>query len=80
MNKLKKIKDFSASLGLNNTHELLNDLIHSAEQEGLSYVAFLERIFGDEIKYRQDKAQSRRIKEAGFPYPKYLKDFDRNFC
>ena len=80
MNKLKKIKDFSASLGLKNTHESLNDLIHSAEQEGLSYVAFLERIFGDEIKYRQDKAQTRRIKEAGFPYPKFLKDFDLNFC
>jgi DNA replication protein DnaC len=80
MDKLKKIKAFTATLGLKNTHESLEQLIHSAEQEDLSYVAFLEKILGDETKYRQDKAQSKRIKEAGFPYPKYLKDFDLDFC
>ncbi len=80
MDKLKTIKAFTAALGLKNTHESLEKLIHSAEQEDLSYVAFLEKILGDEIKYRQDKAQSKRIKEAGFPYPKYLKDFNLDFC
>jgi DNA replication protein DnaC len=33
-----------------------------------------------EITYRQDKAREKRIKEADFPYPKYLKDFDLSFC
>ncbi|MBK5247373.1 MAG: IS21-like element helper ATPase IstB [Peptostreptococcaceae bacterium] len=80
MDKLKEIKDYAATLGLINTRDSLQQLIHTAEQEELSYVAFLKKIFGSEIRYRQDKAQSKRIKEAGFPYPKFLKDFDLDFC
>jgi len=80
MDKLKEIKDYAATLGLINTRDSLQQLIHTAEQEELSYVAFLQKIFGAEIRYRQDKAQSKRIKEAGFPYPKFLKDFDLDFC
>ena len=80
MDKLKEIKDYAATLGLANTRDSLQQLVHTAEQDELSYVAFLGKIFGDEIRYRQDKAQSKRIKEAGFPYPKFLKDFDLDFC
>lgn len=80
MESLKVIKSHAATLGLKNTHELVQQLIHTAEQDELSYIAFLENIFGDEVKYRQDKAQAKRIREAGFPYPKYLKDFDLDFC
>lgn len=80
MDKLKEIRGFASTLGLKNTQELLEDLIHNAEQEDLSYTTFLRRLFKDEIKYRQDKAKAKRIKEAGFPYPKSLADFDLNFC
>jgi len=80
MDKLKEIKNYAATLGLINTRDSLQQLIHTAEQEELSYVAFLQKIFEAEIRYRQDKAQSKRIKEAGFPYPKFLKDFDLDFC
>lgn len=80
MDSMKEIKDLVATLGLINTRESLQQLIHAAEQENLSYTAFLRKIFKDEIKYRQNKAQAKRIKEAGFPYPKSLKDFDLDFC
>lgn len=80
MDKLKDIKDYATTLGLRNTSESMQQLIHTAEQKDLSYVAFLRKVFGEEIRYRQDKAQARRIKEAGFPYPKFLKDFDLDFC
>lgn len=80
MDSLKEIRDFTATLGLINTRESLQELIHTAEQENLSYTAFLRGMFKDEINYRQNKAQAKRIKEAGFPYPKSLKDFDLNFC
>jgi len=80
MDRLKKVKDYASTLGLKNTHELMEQLIHTAEQEDLSYVAFLGKIFEEEVRYRQNKAQAKRIKEAGFPYPKYLKDFDLEFC
>jgi len=80
MDRLKKVKDYASTLGLKNTHELMEQLVHTAEQEDLSYVAFLGKIFEEEVRYRQNKAQAKRIKEAGFPYPKYLKDFDLEFC
>jgi len=80
MDKLKNLKNYASTLGLKHSHESMERLIHTAEQEELSYVSFLGEIFEEEIKYRQDKAQAKRIKEAGFPYPKYLKDFDLEFC
>ncbi len=80
MNKLEAIKQYANTLSLKNTYEQLEHLVHSAEQSDLSYVAFLETLFKNEIKFKQDKAKAKRIKEAGFPYPKYLSDFDLNFC
>ena len=80
MDSLKEIRNFAASLGLINTRESLHEQIHTAEQENLSYIVFLQRMFKDEINYRQNRAQTSRIKEAGFPYPKSLNDFDLNFC
>lgn len=80
MNKLESIKNYAQTLSLKNTYEQLEHLVHSAEQSSLSYVAFIEMIFKDEIKFKQDKAKAKRVKEAGFPYPKLLDDFDLNFC
>ena len=80
MDKLKELKEQAASLSLYNTRDKLEDLIHQAEQEDSSYAVFIENVFSGELKYRHNKAQARRIKEAGFPYPKYLKDFDLTFC
>lgn len=80
MDKIKELKEQAAMLSLYNTRDKLEDLIHQAQQEDVSYTEFIEKIFASEIKYRHDKAQNKRIKEAGFPYPKYLKDFDLSFC
>lgn len=80
MNKLNAIKADAKALNLRNTYDNLDDLIHSAEQSDMSYVGFIEMIFKDEIKFKQDRAKAKRIKEAGFPYIKYLDDFDLNFC
>ena len=80
MDKIKELKEQAASLSLYNTRDKIEDLIHQAEQEDISYTVFIENVFAGELKYRNDKAQARRIKDAGFPYPKYLKDFDLSFC
>ena len=80
MEKINILKEQAASLSLYNTRDKLDEIIHQAEQEEISYTSFIENIFNGEIKYRHDKAQARRIKEAGFPFKKYLKDFDLNFC
>lgn len=80
MDKIKQLKELAATLSLHNTKNRLEELIHQAEQENLSYTAFLFNVLSGEIRYRHEKALQKRIKEAGFPYPKYLKDFDLSFC
>lgn len=80
MDKLQAIKNYASSLGLTHTKKELENLIHEAEQKQSSYTSFIEEVLSREISYRQNKAKEKRIKEAGFPYKKYLKDFDLNFC
>ena len=80
MDKFQESKNHASSLGLTHTKKELERLIHEAEQKQSSYVSFIGDVLGSEISYRQDRAKDKRIKEAGFPYKKYLKDFDLNFC
>jgi DNA replication protein DnaC len=80
MDKLQEIKAYAASLSLVHTKRELETLIHEAETSEAGYTSFLHEVLRSEIRYRQNKAMERRIKEAGFPYRKYLKDFDLNFC
>ena len=80
MDKIQEIKGYASSLGLIHTRDDLETIIHEAEKSQSSYVEFIQDVLGDEIKYRQNKAKEKRIKEAGFPYKKYLKDFDLDFC
>lgn len=80
MDRLQDIRTYAASLGLVHTKNELEALIHEAENAEAGYATFLCEVLGSEIHYRQDKGRERRIKEAGFPYKKYLKDFDLSFC
>lgn len=80
MDRLQEIRSYATSLGLVHTKNELEMLIHEAEAAQSGYAAFLNEVLGSEIRHRQNKARERRIKEAGFPYKKYLKDFDLNFC
>ena len=80
MDKIQEIKGYASSLGLIHTRDDLETIIHEAEKSQSSYTEFIQDVLCGEIKYRQNKAKEKRIKEAGFPYKKYLKDFDLNFC
>ena len=80
MDKIQEIKGYASSLGLIHTRDELETIIHEAEKVQSSYVEFIQDVLGGEIKYRQNKAKEKRIKEAGFPYKKYLKDIDLDFC
>lgn len=80
MDNLQEIRTYAGRLGLIHTKNELETIVHGAETEESSYVAFLQNILSSEIRYRQDKAKDKRIKDAGFPYTKYLKDFDLSFC
>ena len=80
MDKTQTIKASAHTLGLTHTKISLDEILHTAEENDLTYLDFLSYVLDGEIIYRQDKAREKRIKEAGFPYPKFLKDFDLSFC
>ena len=80
MDKQQTLKASCRSLGLIHTRDTLETILHDAETNGISYLDFLVSVTDGEILYKQEKAKNKRIQEAGFPYPKYLKDFDLNFC
>ena len=80
MDKQQTLKAACRTLGLTHTRDSLEMILHDAEEEGLSYLDFLLAVTDGEILYKQEKAKNKRIKEAGFPYPKCLKDFDLGFC
>ena len=80
MNNQDTLKGYCRSLGLVHTAAAMEDILHDAENKEDSYTEFLTRVTGGELQYRQEKAKKKRIKDAGFPYEKYLKDFDLDFC
>ena len=80
MDKQQTLKAACRTLGLTHTRDTLETILHEAEKEGTSYLDFLLYVTDGEILYKQEKAKEKRIKEAGFPYPKYLRDFDLTFC
>lgn len=76
MDKLQTVKASESTLGLTHTKICLEDIVHIAEANNYSYLDFINFILDGEIIYRLDKVKDKRIKEAGFTYPRYLKDFD----
>ena len=80
MDKQQTLKASCRTLGLIHTRDTLETILHDAEKAGISYLDFLMSVTEGEILYKQEKAKNKRIKEAGFPYPKYMDDFDLKFC
>lgn len=80
MDKLTETKTLAKTVNLVNTVDCLEDVIQFAKENDLTYLEFLNEVLSRELKRRTERAKERRIKEAGFSYKKYLKDFDLNFC
>lgn len=80
MDKLKEIKANADSLSLIHTRDNMESILKNAEYSKSTYLELLSDIFKEEINYRQNKAKSKRVKEAGFPYIKKLDNFDLGFC
>ena len=59
--------------------EGLDRILKEAEQEGLSHLAFLQRLLSPSASGRRERAIERRIGEARFADVKRLEDFDWTF-
>ncbi|MBR3017810.1 MAG: ATP-binding protein [Clostridia bacterium] len=80
MDNIDSLKDACTTLSLTYTRNNLDAILHDASQENISFLSFLTSVTTNEIQFRQQRASDKRIKEAGFPYPKSLDEFDLNFC
>jgi DNA replication protein DnaC len=79
MNNLELIKESLQTLNLKNASLNLESFVKKAETNQSTYAEFLQDILTSEVQFRTDRAKTKRIKEAGFPYIKTIEDFDISF-
>ena len=72
------LADFAA-LRVPLSGEQLDEVLRTAEQEGISHLEFLQRLVGSQARQRRERAIERRIREACFREVKLLEDFDWKF-
>ena len=73
------MNDLLKALRLTHLEKELPVLLEQARIHGLTYDAFLRRVFLTEIEARKQKAQDRRLRAARLPVRKSLEDFDFSF-
>lgn len=65
-----------STLKLRGIHEKLDEVIHHAETEQVSYLGMLNHLFETEVSYRNSKRLRRNLTGAHFPIEKRLSGFD----
>ena len=76
----KSISNVSRAVATKASVPSLEGVLLKAENNQITYRQFLTTLLQKEYGYKLDKAKKARIKDAGFPYPKYLEEFDLTFC
>ena len=69
------IKDDAKYLTLSYTFHHYEQLIAEAEETGMTIREFLEDMLSKEAEQRKANGIQRRLRQAHFPYRKYLTDF-----
>ncbi len=72
----EKIIAYTKELRLPAIRKCFRETIEQANQENLSFEQFLIRLLEDEYQLRQESCRQNRLRQAGFPYKKYLEDLD----
>ncbi|WP_350342319.1 IS21-like element helper ATPase IstB [Proteinivorax tanatarense] len=79
MEKLELIKENAKKLKLDYLNTNASQVVQDADGKSISYQQFLLNILQEEMKLKEEKAQARRLKNAGFPTLKIIEDFDLDF-
>jgi len=79
MTLLAEVRGQLQALNMNHAAQALPDLIDKAQTEEWSPLTTLNALLGKERDERADKAHSRRMKEACFPYMASIEGFDFGF-
>lgn len=74
--QMERLSDHLGRLKLFKSRERLEALLQEATTKELSYSDFLDRMLGEEVASKADKAVALRTQLARFPYVKTLEAFD----
>jgi DNA replication protein DnaC len=66
-------------LHLPTVRRLYGDLAHRAEDEDMSYHAYLEILMAEEIAHRAETRITRSVRKARFPFLRTIEEFDFTF-
>lgn len=66
-------------LRLNQTEEILETVIRNAEEEKISYLAFLDRLLEEEVAAKEKRRIQVAMKTAGLPFAKTIEEYDFSF-
>ena len=76
---LAEVREQFQALNMNHAASALPGVIDKAQQEQWGLLATINALLGKERDERMDKARTRRMKDAGFPYLASIEGFDFGF-
>jgi DNA replication protein DnaC len=79
MTLLTEVREQLQALNMNHAAQALSEVVDKAQQEGWSPLTAINSLLNKERDERADKARTRRMKEAGFPYMATIEEFDFGF-
>lgn len=76
---LSEVQEQLLSLNMKHAAEALSELLERSQKEEWSSLKTIQALLAKERDNRTDKARSKRMKDAGFPYMATLEEFDFGF-
>ena len=76
---LDRIQSSLTRLKLSRMGEILGQVIKTSEQEGKSYLSFLEELLEEEVACKEQRRVETSLKISGLPFVKSVDEFDFTF-
>lgn len=75
----ERLKENMMKLKLARMHEVLDSVVSLAENDRLSYLAFLDRLFEEEVAAKEQRRIDMGLRMAGLPSGKTIEEYDFAF-
>jgi len=76
---LDRIQSSLSRLKLSRMSEILGQVIKTSEEEGKSYLSFLEELLEEEVACKEQRCVETTLKISGLPFIKSIEEFDFAF-
>jgi DNA replication protein DnaC len=75
----ERINDNLSRLKLNRMQEVLPQILETAEEKKLSYMALLDQLLTEEVATKEDRRVKMSLKTAALPFEKTIEEYDFSF-